>query len=483
MMLEKTKKIYNKMFIASKAALWFTICGFVQKGISFITVPIFTRLLTTEQYGVVSIFYSWESIFIIFCTLNLFSGVFNNGMIKYENDRDGFLSSMQGLVSTLTLCMLLLYLLFFKKLSLWIEISRVLIIVMFMEILANSAFSFWSAKQRFEFKYRNMVILTLVVSVLSPLVAAVSVINTPDKFGADVRIISSACIVIVFYGIIYIINYIKGKNFFSKKYWIYALKFNIPLVPHYLSTLILSQSDRIMISKMIGMAEAGIYGLSHNLAMILNILTTSINNAFAPWIYQRLKEEKYRDISSVCNKLFLFVAVALAFMMAFSPEVISILAPSEYYDAVYVIPPLAISLYFMFMYQIFANVEFYFEKNKFIMLASIFSAGFNVFLNYIFIKELGYIAAGYTTLVCYVILGISHYIFSDKVAKKCIKDNIHLFDIKIVIGISCILMVFGLIMLLLYKNLLLRYGLILIMCMIFFIKRKDIYKFIVSIRR
>ena len=94
-----------------------------------------------------------------------------------------------------------------------------------------------------------MVILTLVVSVLSPLVAAVSVINTPNKFGADVRIISSACIVIVFYGIIYIINYIKGKNFFSKKYWIYALKFNIPLVPHYLSTLFLSQSDRIMISK------------------------------------------------------------------------------------------------------------------------------------------------------------------------------------------------------------------------------------------
>lgn len=53
--------------------------------------------------------------FYYFCTLNLFSGVFNNGMIKYENDRDGFLSSMQGLVSTLTLCMLLLYLLFLKN--------------------------------------------------------------------------------------------------------------------------------------------------------------------------------------------------------------------------------------------------------------------------------------------------------------------------------------------------------------------------------
>lgn len=64
-MLEKTKKIYNKMSIASKAALWFTICGFVQKGISFITVPIFTRLLTTEQYGVVSIF-THGKVFLLF---------------------------------------------------------------------------------------------------------------------------------------------------------------------------------------------------------------------------------------------------------------------------------------------------------------------------------------------------------------------------------------------------------------------------------
>ena len=96
---------------------------------------------------------------------------------------------MQGLVSTLTLCMLLYNLLFFKNLSLWIEISRVLIIVMFMEILANSAFSFWSAKQRFEFKYRKKVILTMVLSVLSTLVEAVSVKKTQYIFGSKVRII------------------------------------------------------------------------------------------------------------------------------------------------------------------------------------------------------------------------------------------------------------------------------------------------------
>ena len=80
-MLKKVREKYIQMSANVRSGLWYTICSFVQKGISFITVPIFTRLLTTEQYGVVSIYYSWQSVLVVFCTLNLFSGVFNNGMI------------------------------------------------------------------------------------------------------------------------------------------------------------------------------------------------------------------------------------------------------------------------------------------------------------------------------------------------------------------------------------------------------------------
>lgn len=54
----KINRIYKNLSVSMKAALWFTICGFVQKGISFITLPIFTRLLTTAQYGIVSVYVS-----------------------------------------------------------------------------------------------------------------------------------------------------------------------------------------------------------------------------------------------------------------------------------------------------------------------------------------------------------------------------------------------------------------------------------------
>ena len=49
---------YRSLSIQARAALWFTICSFLQNGISFITVPIFTRLMSTEEYGTYTVYLS-----------------------------------------------------------------------------------------------------------------------------------------------------------------------------------------------------------------------------------------------------------------------------------------------------------------------------------------------------------------------------------------------------------------------------------------
>ena len=61
---------------------------------------------------------------------------------------------------------------------------------------------------------------------------------------------------------------------------------------------------------------------------------------------------------------------------------------------------------------------FYFEKNKAIMFASIVSAIMNVILNGIFIKKYGFVAAGYTTLICYFLYSVFHYYFMKKICKE-----------------------------------------------------------------
>lgn len=470
-------KLIDKYRTASapvRSSMWYMICSFAQKGISFITVPIFTRILTAEQYGTVSVYYSWETVLVVFCTLNLFSGVFNNGMIKYEENRSQFLSSMQGLVTAITACIALVYLIFHVAFNQFLELDTLLMAAMFLEILMGAGFSFWSARERFEFRYKRMVTITLTVSVLAPVLSILTIFFTPDEWNVYCRILSTVLVGSMIYGIIFFQNFKEGKVYFNFQYWKYALEFNIPLIPHYLSTLILNQSDRIMISKMIGMGAAGFYSLSHNLAMILNVLTTSINNAFAPWLYQKMKKKDYCNIAGISNALFLLVAVTLFLLMAFAPEIVLIMGGTAYSQAVYIIPPLTVSIYFMFMYQIFANIEFYFEENKFIMYASVSGAVLNIILNYICILKFGYIAAGYTTLACYILFGVAHYWFMSKTVKKNIPNFVQLFNIKYILSVAIMLLISAGIMLMLYSLPVVRYMVVLIFTGILFIKKNKI---------
>ncbi|MDE5916568.1 MAG: hypothetical protein K2G62_00390, partial [Oscillospiraceae bacterium] len=103
---------YKKMPIQMKASVWFLICSFLQKGISTITTPIFTRLLSTEEYGQYSVFNSWLSVVTIFVTLNLFYGVYTQGLVKFSNERDVFSSSLLGLTTSLTVVWTAIYLCF-----------------------------------------------------------------------------------------------------------------------------------------------------------------------------------------------------------------------------------------------------------------------------------------------------------------------------------------------------------------------------------
>lgn len=160
--------------------------------------------------------------------------------------------------------------------------------------------------------------------------------------------------------------------------------------------------------------------------------------------------------------------------MAFGPEIIKIFASKEYYDAIWVIPPVAASVYFIFLYSLFANIEFYFEKTKFVMIASCGGAIANIILNYIFIPIFGYYAAGYTTLVCYIMFSFAHYYFYLRVLKEH-KEIGKIYNNKFIFGFSILILAFMFIMPMLYNDYNIRYCLILAMIIIVLMKRKYIF--------
>lgn len=95
--VDKIIKGYKGLPVQAKASFCFLICAFLQKGISVISTPIFTRILTTAQYGQYNVFTSWMDIVSIFVSLRISYGVYGQGLVKFETDRYRFVSSMQGL--------------------------------------------------------------------------------------------------------------------------------------------------------------------------------------------------------------------------------------------------------------------------------------------------------------------------------------------------------------------------------------------------
>lgn len=471
---------YDNLSAPVKASIWFTVCNIVQKGIALISTPIFTRIMTTQQYGIYTIYQSWYQVLTIFATLNLSAGIFNNGLTKYPDKKNRFISSLQGLSTTVTFLFFLIYIIYPRLWNNIFGLSTLFVVAMFAQLLLEPAYLFWSAEQRYRYSYKNLIFTTMIIAIGSPLIGIISVMSTTYK--AEARVLSFVLVQVVLGLYFYIRAFIKGKCFFDVFFWRYALKFNIPLVPHYLSMTILNQSDRIMIDKMVGTSEAAIYGIAYTLAMMMTIITGAINSSFIPYTYQNIKEKHFKEIGKNANFILLLVALGCVMAMAFGPELIKLFATEEYYDAIWVMPPVATSVFFMFLYPLFANVEFYYEKTKFVMVASCSGAFLNIVLNYIFIKQYGYYAAGYTTLVCYMVFSFAHYFAYKRIVSNELElENIY--DIRFMMLLSgAVLIMMGL-MLVGYFNSWIRYTILAGIILVLLRNKTKIIRIIIDLRK
>ena len=454
-MVRKLLDRYNNMSVKIKATMWFFVCSVLQRGISTITTPIFTRLLNTAEYGQFSVFNSWLSIIQIIVTLQLTAGVYTMGIVKFSKEEKIFSSSLQGLNLVLCLGWTGIYLLFHDFWNELFELTTVQMLAMLVMIWASSEFSFWMTMQRNQFRYQKLVLVTLVASFLKPVIGIIFVINADDKVTA--RILGLALVEAAVYSGFFFIQLKEGKKFFSAKYWKYAIIFNLPLIPHYLSVTVLSGADRIMIQKMAGVSQAGIYSLAYSISYVMSMVNDSLNKTMSPWLYQKIRDKSYKDIPRVIYISLILVAAANLALIAVAPEIVYVFAPAEYRSTVYMIPPIAMSVYINYLYLCFVPFEFYFEKRIWTTIGTMVSAMANILLNYIFIGMFGYQAAGYTTLICYMINAGMHYYFMRKVCRTYL-DDLRPYKCRVLALITGSFMAVGFLYIPMYANIVIRYG-------------------------
>lgn len=429
---------FDQMSVQVKASMAFMAVNFMQKGISFLTAPIFTRLLTTEEYGKITVYSSWLDVIGIFAMFGLYNNVFYNGITEFKKDRDNFTFSMLTLSNVITITVFAIVWFTNKYILKFLNVTDNLILFMFLTFLLEPAFEFWKTRQRFDFKYKLLCLFMILVMIFSPVCAIAGIFLFPEA-KVEARIVGAQLMTLAICAGCYLYEVIHSEGRPKIKYWKYAFWYNLPLLPYFLSAYILSSSDRLMIAYYCGEDKAGIYGIAYTMSAVVNIIWSSINATMIPTIYKRCEEDRMHTLSEFVIPVIMGYASVCIMIMLMAPEVIAFLAPSSYGEGMYVIPAIVGGVFYMSLFSIFSNIIYFYKKPKYVMGAGVAAAVINFLLNMLLIPTVGYLAAGYTTLTAYLAEVLWAYIAMKKVVHNSVYDMKKLFVIGIGVLLTAVL--------------------------------------------
>lgn len=399
-----------------KKGMLYSIGNITINAINFLSIPVFTRLMTTNSFGEYSVYLSYSNVIFVFIGFAIHSSL-NTAKFDYKKEYSGYLK-------TCTLFIIGCYLFWISLISLLylfgvnpLNYEYYILQCLFVRSLCLSLSNFYSNKCIMAFQYKRLLAVNFINIFLDFLLGAFFLIKLSSSEQFKYRVFANGIVAIVVIGLI-VIQLIAPRVKVKKEYIKYGLKISLPIVPHGLSQIVLSSFDRIMIRDIIGTTEAGIYSLSYTIGSVLTIIVNSISGVWTPWFYENMNSD---SIDTIREKSIYYIG-AISFLSAnaimLSREGIVALAPESYSDAITLTPIVLLGIFFSLMYLLPSSIEYFYKKTKFIAIGTICAAIINVFLNWVCIEKWGYFAASYTTLFTYVLYFFFHMIIYKKLEKR-----------------------------------------------------------------
>jgi O-antigen/teichoic acid export membrane protein len=390
----------------------YSVGDLFNKGISFLTIPIFTRILNTAEYGVLSIYQTLFSIFVVLLGLNITEAV-TQKLLENSSDSNIFIKVNLKLLLILFFFSISIVMLLFpfidnqfwglskKYLALCVLDSGFMIFVGFLQGI--------QVAQR---KSRQYVLNSTLITSGGMLISLVLMIFIFPNEAILGRIIGK--IIVPFFFFVYIIY--ENRELFKysiiryKSHIKYSLLFGVPLIPHILFHLVTSQFDRIIITKYVGINYTGIYSLAFNLSLIFPIMIGSINKAWIPVFQQYLREEKYSKVEEIVKKLTLLLFSITAIAILMSDKVYTIIAPVAYFEGYKVFQLIVAATFVMFIYNVYVNYSYYSRKTYSMSVITIVVGIISLGLNIILIPLFKMMGAAYSYIISSIMMAILHYL-------------------------------------------------------------------------
>ena len=394
------------------------ISTFLVQGITFLTIPVFTRVLGSDQYGTYSVIYSWVILLggVLDCGVGSTIGT---GRYRFSGEYEAFRTGILKMIllfGTVTSVLLFLLSLIFP--AIW-DCSPVMMIMILAMSLGRAVVLYQQSCYIYEKKAKKNLILSLILvgSTVALSLIGVFLMDPSERYVGKVagEMIPYVTIALV----ISIVVLVRYPAKWKKEHVRFALVVGFPIVFHELARNVLNQADRVMMRWMDQPeSEIGIYSLFFSLASVLNVVLLALNNSWCPFYYDDLNEEKTEDLKrKTKNYVELFSVLMVGFLLV-SREVGYLMADESYYGGMDILPVFVAAVFFIFVYMFYVNAEFFYRKTIVIAVGSAMAAVVNIVLNYLMIGRYGMYGAAIATTISYAALALFHFICLKRIRKN-----------------------------------------------------------------
>lgn len=410
--LIKTMKKQNRI------AFFNILSTILLRGISIFTSPLFSRLLGTGGYGILSAYNTWASVFAISGTLQT-QGTLVNARVEYPAEQQKqYQSAAMGLSLSFFLTVSAVIVLFMKPIAGFLKLPAFLVVLMLAQAFGTFCMGFLNNKFTYEFKAGRNMLLSVGVSLATLTLSLILVLNMAPENRYLGRIFGNAFVFGLLGAAVCIWVLRSGRVFFRREYWKFCLFLAIPMVFQNLSDLLLNHSDLVMLRQMAGDSAGGIYGLAYNFGNIIFTIFAALNNSWVPFFFEDLKNGEREAVQQKSkNFLELYTVLSVGFVLLMT-EIFHLYAGRDFWAGTSLIPLFVAGYYVNFLCTFPVNYEYFHKKTAVVAAVTVSTALLNLVLNYILILKIGMAGAAIATLISHLLQFTLHFTYARFVLKE-----------------------------------------------------------------
>jgi O-antigen/teichoic acid export membrane protein len=386
--------------------------GVLARSITFITLPFYTTVFSTELYGELEIFILIGSFFAGLLNLGMDSTLsFFFTQARTELEKAKVVNTVLFLNISWGLICLILGLVFiqFLCISSDVNLQRFILIAAFFDILFSQSLNLY----RLTYRPRGFVVFSVLSNGLNAGLSLILIITLDMGIEAVIWakvIIPLILIVPSWYGHRVYLSITKIR----KSLVLPFLKFGLPLFPQVFAVYIFSSSDRWMISDLIDDNALGIYSASAKFILIIAFATETFRTALLPLILEAIKDIDSEFIIRLKNIYFMLAHWVIILLAATSPLLLFFFVGPEYRSGFIVIAPLAFYPAYSSAFNIISVGLWKSKKTYISSIIMTICSVVNILLNLVLVPQFGIGGAAIATAISAILWIVLTIPFSEK---------------------------------------------------------------------